>query len=201
MNNLKLLKICSVLSYLQILYLIPLILHLVIGVPPSNLCSTISYSRKFDLPPPLLPAWEGVHAQFLKHLMPTSLLESEEISRPLKQGITALSVLNLKSPSFVLASRGFWAFLLCSLLLSASAWKEVAILIYSWDHIAPWAGALYREVTWFHECPFSSSILCWTQQASSSCLCVCLGKCVWEAATDPSIPALPTRELRFGVGA
>ena len=116
-------------------------------------------------------------------------------------GITALSVLNLKSPSFVLASRGFWAFLLYSLLLSASAWNEVAILIDSWDHIAPWARALYQEVTWFYECPFSSSICCWTQQASSSCLCVCLGKRVWEAATNLTIPALSTRELKFGVEA
>lgn len=59
MNNLKLLKICIVFSYLQVLYLLPCILHLALGVPPSNLCSSISYSRKFDLPPPLFPAWDG----------------------------------------------------------------------------------------------------------------------------------------------
>lgn len=118
----------------------------------------------------LFPAWDGVslynsetpHARFL--------LESKEISWPLKRNYS-FECIEFEKPKFswlVEASGHFSSTLFYCLYLHGMKLLFWLILSY----IAQWARAV---VPWFHECPFSSSICCWTQQASSSnCLCVCL---------------------------
>lgn len=141
MNNLKLLKICIVFSYLQVLYLLPCILHLAIGVPSSNLCSSISSSRKFDLPPPLFPAWDGCpctvpetpHAHF-------PVREQGDIMAPETElQLWVYWIWKAQVFSWLVEGSGHSS---CTLLLSVSAWNEMAILIDSWDHIAQWAQAI-----------------------------------------------------------
>lgn len=174
MNNLKLLKICIVFSYLQVLYLLPCILHLAIGVPSSNLCSSISSSRKFDIPPPLFPAWDGC---------PCIVPETPHAHFPVReQG-------DIMAPETELQLWVYWIWKaqVFSWLVEASGHFSSTLFYCLYLHgmkLLFWLilettllsghGQLYQEVTWFHECPFSSSICCWTQQASSSCLCVCL---------------------------
>ena len=81
---------------------LPYTLHLAVGALPSNLCSSNSSSRKFGLPPPVSPAWGGCPFTAPVTTPAHLLLEREEVSLPLKQWITALSVLNSKGLSFSL---------------------------------------------------------------------------------------------------